>query len=404
MALKNNGRFRRTIIGVCGEITFKRTVLVPNDPESKKKLLELHNCNSIVPLDCALGIDALPFKISVRMMTCIAKEAVRAKSYEDATTNIAEKYGVTIGITTVKDVTDYVGEVVYKEQCRLASDAKERASKKFDERRRRHRLNDVLYLATDGANLDLRKDNNGTAKGWYESKHVVAFHSSNIHSYTTKTGREQTRITCREYLGYIGHVDEFKYHFLSLALHFDCDVVSEIVVLSDGASWIHGMVQQFFPKAIHILDLYHAKENAGKFSLVVQPKGMSQGNFANRMCELIEDGKIDELLELLAPFKDIKPPQGTVNMYTYVSNHRDMMDYPSYRSKGYFVGSGIIESGNKQIMQNRMKLQGMTWLKKNGQHMLSLKAKYESKLWSDVYRLLVEHIYGQRSSNHVLVI
>ena len=30
-----------------------------------------------------------------------------------------------------------------------------------------------------------------------------------------------------------------------------------------------------------------------------------------------------------------------------------MLDYPMYRAKGYFVGSGAIESGNKTVMQAR---------------------------------------------------
>ena len=393
--LKNNGRSQRNITSICGEITFTRTILVPKDQESREKLLKLYGSKSVAPLDCALKIDNLPFKITVRMMLNIAKEAVRSMSYVAATEKINEDYGVSISATTVKDVTDYVGAVVFAEQLRLASEAKESTSKKFDERRRRHRPNDVLFLLTDGAMMNLREDDEGTTKGWHESKHAVVFHSSNVEIHTTTTGKEETRIKRREYLGYIGTVDEFKYHILSLALRHHCDVVSEMVVISDGAAWIHKMVQEYFPKAVHILDLYHAKENAGKFSLVVQPDGVSQADFANKMNELMDEGKIDELLDLLEQFKDYKPPAGTVNMYTYVSNHKDMMDYPSYMEKGYFVGSGIIESGNKQIMQNRMKLAGMSWLKENGQHMLSLKAKYESKLWDEVCQLLEKHFYGE---------
>ena len=73
------------------------------------------------------------------------------------------------------------------------------------------------------------------------------------------------------------------------------------------------------------------------------------------------------------------------------------MDYPAYKAKGYFVGSGAIESGNIRLMQNRMKLQGMRWKLSSGQGMLSLKAKYESGKWDDVVQLMQEHCYGKRS-------
>ena len=36
---------------------------------------------------------------------------------------------------------------------------------------------------------------------------------------------------------------------------------SQIVVISDGASWIQKIVEEFFPGAVHILDLYHIKEH-----------------------------------------------------------------------------------------------------------------------------------------------
>ena len=66
------------------------------------------------------------------------------------------------------------------------------------------------------------------------------------------------------------------------------------------------------------------------------------------------------------------------------------MDYGTYRKAGYFVGSGAVESANKYTMQNRMKLQGMRWNRETGQGMLSLKARLESGLWSEIEPLLRE--------------
>ena len=71
------------------------------------------------------------------------------------------------------------------------------------------------------------------------------------------------------------------------------------------------------------------------------------------------------------------------------------MNYPAYKQKGYFVGSGAIESGNIRLMQNRMKLQDMRWKLVSGQGMLSLKAKYESNKWGDVVSLMQKHCYGE---------
>lgn len=102
MILKNKGAVSRTIITLFGPIEFSRTQLVPADEKSLNRLKELTGEKSIYPLDCYLGIDKLPFKITVKMMVAIAKEAVRAASYERASECIKQHYGVDIGDDTVR--------------------------------------------------------------------------------------------------------------------------------------------------------------------------------------------------------------------------------------------------------------------------------------------------------------
>ena len=389
--LKNIGRAERTVICACGKVTFNRTVLIPADKKSAENLLRLHNCKSIAPLDCALGIDNLPFKITIRMMCKIAQEATRSKSYKNAQDRILSSYGIKLSVSTIESVTDYVGKIVYQEQQRLADVAKTSASN-IASKQKRKRKEGVLYLAADGAMVHLRSDNeHGITEGWHESKHIVALSSDDINRVPKRNGGERTKIVKREFLGYIGSADEFEHHMLSLALRHNCYGVSKLVILSDGASWIYKRMKKLFPDAIIILDLYHAKENAGNFSKIVQPDNMTQQEFADCMCVLIDNGQIDELLKLLEQFKDVKTPDGVVNMYTYVVNYKDFMNYPLYKSMGFYVGSGIIESGNKQVMQNRMKLQGMRWNLDGAQHMLSLKAKFESRRWHEVVQLLRKH-------------
>lgn len=60
---------------------------------------------------------------------------------------------------------------------------------------------------------------------------------------------------------------------------------------------------------------------------------------------------------------------------TYIVNSKDK----TYKSKGWFVGSGAIENGNKVVLQNRLKLLGMRRVS-TAQYVLSLKAKLKSGL------------------------
>ena len=395
MVLKNNANLERKLIGTFGEVHYSRASMIPADKDSAAILWDTEGVKSIFPLDCALGVDALPFKITCKMMCAIAKEAVRARSYADASANIFEKYHVEISAFQVEKVTDYVGALVFAEQLRQAEEAEQLSRQKVDGRLRRRRKNDILYLELDGAMVHIRDKKEGD--GWMESKHAIAFHTSDIHYYPLKGGEETGhRILKREFVGYIGSAEDFKYHFYALAKRNHCDLCSEVVVISDGALWIRDIVKELLPKATHILDLYHAKENAGKFAQAVKQGKKQKKAFADELCGLIDDGNVSGLIDVLKPYKDIKLPPGVINFYTYVDNHKDCMNYPLYKEKGYFVGSGAIESGNIRLMQNRMKLQGMRWKLSNGQGMLSLKAKYESGKWNEVENLLQIHCYPKQ--------
>jgi hypothetical protein len=41
-----------------------------------------------------------------------------------------------------------------------------------------------------------------------------------------------------------------------------------------------------------------------------------------------------------------------VNLHTCVKNNREKIGYADYREKGYYTGSGPIESGNKTYFRN----------------------------------------------------
>ena len=140
------------------------------------------------------------------------------------------------------------------------------------------------------------------------------------------------------------------------------------------------MGNELFPEAVQILDLYHLKENVytyAKHKFAQDEKKVVP--WAEHIINLLEKGKADDVLKLLP--EDEKLPVGIVNLRTYISNNIDRIDYPKYKHKGYFVGSGAIESANKVILQRRLKQAGMRWSVNGAQAVLSLRAKVESKRW-----------------------
>jgi hypothetical protein len=118
--------------------------------------------------------------------------------------------------------------------------------------------------------------------------------------------------------------------------------------------------------------------------------------WAEDIIERLKNGEKLEVMKVLCSLKNQKIPKGTVNLCTYLENNFDRIDYKLYKDKGYYVGSGAIESGNKVVLQKRLKLAGMRWDEQSAQYLLSLRAKYESELWRDsVVNKLISFVFNK---------
>jgi hypothetical protein len=63
----------------------------------------------------------------------------------------------------------------------------------------------------------------------------------------------------------------------------------------------------------------------------------------------------------------------------YLEKRLDNMAYPSFKAKGYPIGSGQVEGMNKSVIGNRLKRSGMQWSREGAASMASLRAQSCSK-------------------------
>jgi hypothetical protein len=209
-------------------------VLRPKTPTDAAALHAKENLNAVVPLDDYLCVTGLPFKMTPEMMLNVAFWAQSQDSYQEAEDSILRAYGVKVNDDTVRQVTNYIGNLVFKRDCELAEFAFQKLSSgKLEFPRAKKR--GVLYIETDGAAVNTRvKDENGSS--WKENKLGMVFSSDNIHSWTDKHGEKQRQIQKREYTSYIGSVDEFKKHLFACALRNGYGLYEKTVLLSCQAT------------------------------------------------------------------------------------------------------------------------------------------------------------------------
>lgn len=360
-------------------MSFSRYVLIPKNAQSRELLQQLSGVKSVVPLDAYLGLAGLPFKITPAAMLKIAYWAQNQSSYQRAEDAISEAMHIDINDDTIRQVTNYVGSMVFQNDCVKADEAFVALSS--GKLRFAQTTNGVVYIQTDGAALNTRlKDESGSS--WRENKLGEVFTSNDIRYWTNRKGDRQHQILRKEYISLVGTAQEFKKHLLACALRNGYGQFKETVVLSDGTTWIRNMVEELFPDAQQILDYFHLCENVHTYAKALFNMDPSKYTpWAKRICALLKASNYKLVLQELAPVNDKKPNGCPVNLYAYISNNAKNIDYATYEKKGYFIGSGAIESGNKLILQDRLKRAGMRWNTSTAQAMLSLKTKAESNVW-----------------------
>ena len=70
----------------------------------------------------------------------------------------------------------------------------------------------------------------------------------------------------------------------------------------------------------------------------------------------------------------------------YFENNREGMMYGTFRSKGYFIGSGVVEAGCKSVIGKRLKQSGMFWSEKGAENILTFRTALQSNRMDDLWR------------------
>ena len=374
----------RSLLTTQGEIQYSRRILEPSSKNDKVVLSNCENVNSIIPEDNYFKVDKLPFKISAKFMLEIAHLAVNSNSYKYVQSMIDKIYDLNINHETIRKITNLVGKIVYDYDC----DQVNKAINLYKDKQIifENKIDEILYIEIDGSFVNTRdKDKNNST--WAEIKLCIIFSSKDLKEYRNKDGEVVYKVTKAQYIAFLGNVEEFQKHVLALALRNNYHLYKQIVIISDGATWIKNIKEQFFPNAQQILDIFHLFENTSNFLNNIYNDKSKIEHYRYKWFELLEQGEWKKVLKDLEKFKDKKMPAGVVNLYQYIKNNSNNIDYPTYRLKYYFIGSGAIESGNKNVVQARLKLSGMRWEKINAKYLISLRCKEYSDEWNIVEEL-----------------
>jgi hypothetical protein len=235
-----------------------------------------------------------------------------------------------------------------------------------------------LYGAIDATKVHTR----GTEEYPWRDLKVGAWFEACTQPPRTVDGQWQVKADNIHYYADICPAAAFGRLMWATAVQHQAQLAQELIILGDGAEWIWNLVAEHFPKAVQILDWFHATEYLMPVAKAAFPTQEAQDSWLNQAKQALWDGRVDEMVALcldLAHTEDSSDPAFVAARY--FDQNRTRMDYPAYRRQGYQIGSGTIESAAKQIGVMRMKVAGATWNEDSARKVAKARAAYLSHEW-----------------------
>lgn len=161
-------------------------------------------------------------------------------------------------------------------------------------------------------------------------------------------------------------------------------LTSHVHVVADGAPWIGLQASEVFGSDHRFLcDFFHVSEYLAAAAKTCAPtRSESWRKTQNKRLKRSASSRvIDELAKHLEPPQTPEPEAPVRNAHRYLSNRANSLDYQSALEQGLPIGSGLIESGHRHVLQARLKKAGTSWLPQTAHCMAQLRVIRTNQLW-----------------------
>ena len=211
---------------------------------------------------------------------------------------------------------------------------------------------------------------------WHEVKAAVVFTPSGLRSTA--------------YLAALDQVERFGLRLWNFLQSRGLDQQDFLQVLGDGAPWIWNLADLHLPGVPQLLDFYHVAEHlhATAKSLWTEERA---GSWVHERLDQLQTGRLGSFFASLRRL----PPDASAGeaeaspqrLLEYFLKNRRRLDYRSALRKNLPIGSGVVESAGRHIVQLRLKQSGMRWSPNGAQAILNLRTLHRSgdfeQYWED---------------------
>jgi hypothetical protein len=328
------------------------------------------------PADVALGLEMGQTPALARLV-CL--EGADESSYQKAETHLLETGGIQVAARQIQRVVQRVGEAAQAWQEREAQPGGKAVP--------------IMYVSADATGVPMRKEElvgragqqeDGSAKtrspylGCTFTQHQTDEEGHPVRDYESTT-----------YVSSFGSIEEFGPCLRHDAIRRGLALALQVVLLIDGAEGLASMGRLCFPGAIQIVDFYHALLHASQV-LAALLGSKEHPDFKKRLGHWARRLLHDQAAQLIAQVRQEcagkTQAQAVEKELAYFVKNAQRMQYGTFRRKGFFIGSGVIEAGCKTVIGARCKQSGMFWSEPGAENVLALRCIHSSRRLAEFWK------------------
>jgi len=250
-----------------------------------------------------------------------------------------------------------------------------------------------LVVGADGVMVPFRPEQ-GSPKGhvvWREVKVAIV---TRLGQRLTRAGHAVPHLECRRLVAVLGDIDALAPRLWLEAVRQGVRTAPLVVWVSDGARGLWRLFATHFGGlATGILDFYHAAQHLWTAAAARwgehTPRAREWFSIARHQLRHGDADAVFEELTAALALQDL--PAGARatlrQVYDYLDKHRAHIDYEKFKELGLPLGSGMVESACKWLIQQRFKGVGMRWSEDGFNHLLHLRLAWVNGRFDALFEL-----------------
>jgi hypothetical protein len=269
-------------------------------------------------------------------------------AFERAQRKIREFLLVEVSDNTIRKQTQQIGQ----KQAQLEAEWIRQSQDEAWLQERERTMSAVpqrLYGSLDGAQVPVGQE-------WRELKTLSWYQVAEVY------GQAEPKAQAISYHSAIAPAEEFGRLLWATGVRRLADKAQELIFVCDGAVWIWKLISHYFPDAIQIVDWYHACEYLVPIADAVFSQAAARQKWLEQVKNWLWQGQVQKVIQACQRYCRHKTAgEAAQRAVTYYTNNQHRMNYAQFRTQGYWIGSGTVESACKQIATARLKISGARW-------------------------------------------